>query len=90
MELTIMRIGPLNKYKVFRIITLDLRKVKELKIKDKIAATSSLDGSIEKRILTETLPTTFDWRYRTTMTDVKTEGYCGASYSFSSAAFFEQ
>jgi len=46
--------------------------------------------SYQKRLLTESIPSTFDWRDHTNFTQIKNSGNCGASQSFVTAAFFEQ
>lgn len=46
--------------------------------------------AMNSRILTETLPASFDWRNTATFSEVKDVGYCGGSYAFATIAFFEQ
>lgn len=46
------------------------------------------ENTFFSRILTESIPLTFDWRNLTNITEVKSQGYCGASWAFSTAAFF--
>ena len=40
------------------------------------------------RLLTESVPTSFDWSKQVQLSAVKSIGYCAASWTFAAAAFF--
>lgn len=84
-----MQTGLLHKLKVDFSMNSGLRTVKESETKNRIGATTQMtENTFFSRILTESIPLTFDWRNLTNITEVKSQGYCGASWAFSSAAFF--
>lgn len=63
--------------------------MKESEKKEKVGAIPKKMNS-RGRLLTSSIPARFDWRDTMNITDVKNQGYCGASWAFSAAAFFEQ